>query len=107
MASSDCPNVLARQTEFTGTIEVSDSIRLEGTLRGEVRTQATLHIVPQADVEAKVQAAFVVIGGKFKGDVECDQRVDLLADCRATGRLHTKAITIEEGAVFDGTVAMS
>lgn len=107
VASEDCPNVLAKGTEFTGTIEVSDSIRLEGKFKGEVWTQATLHVVSDANVQAKVQAGYVVIGGRFKGDVNCEQRIDLLAECRATGSLVTRALTVEEGAVFDGDVAMT
>jgi cytoskeletal protein CcmA (bactofilin family) len=107
VASGDCPNVLAKDTEFSGTIEVTDSIRLEGKFKGEVWTQGTLHVVPEANVDAKIHAAYVVIGGTFKGDVECDRRVDLLADCRATGKLVTGALSVEEGAVFDGEVAMT
>ena len=107
VASADCPNVLARNTEFAGTIEVTDSIRLEGKFKGEVWTQGTLHVVPEANVQAKVQASFVVIGGKFKGNVNCEHRVDLLADCRATGSLSTSALTVEEGALFDGDVSMT
>ena len=107
VASGDCPNVLAKNTEFSGTIEVADSIRLEGKFKGEVWTQGTLHVVPDANVQAKVQAAYVVIGGRFKGDVRCEGRVDLLADCRATGTLATSALTVEEGALFDGDVSMT
>jgi cytoskeletal protein CcmA (bactofilin family) len=99
--------VLARNTEFSGTIEVTESIRLEGKFEGQVLTQGTLHVVPDAQVQARVQAAFVVIGGKFEGDVECEQRIDLLSECRATGTLVTRALTVEDGAVFDGQVAMT
>ncbi len=99
--------MLARDTEFSGTIEVTDSIRLEGKFKGEVWTQGTLHVVPEANVQAKVQAAFVVIGGRFKGEVDCQYRVDLQAQCRASGKLVTGALSVEEGALFDGEVAMT
>lgn len=105
--ASDCPNVLARNTEFTGTIEVTDSIRLEGKFQGEVTTKGTLHVVPQANVQARVEAAYVVIGGTFKGEVQCERRVDLLSDCRATGTIVTAGMTVEDGAIFDGNVVMT
>lgn len=105
--SNEWPNVLAKGTSFSGTIEVADSIRLEGTFDGEVHTEGTLFVVPEAHVEGTIQASIVVIGGNFKGDIVCERRVDLEAACRASGSLTTRALTVEEGALFDGDVIMT
>jgi cytoskeletal protein CcmA (bactofilin family) len=105
--TGEWPNVLAKGTSFSGTIEVTDSIRLEGKFDGEVRTEGTLYVVPNANVEGKIEASVVVIGGNFKGEVVCERRVDLEAECRATGRLTTRALTVQDGALFDGDIIMA
>jgi cytoskeletal protein CcmA (bactofilin family) len=72
-----------------------------------VRTRATLYVVPDAVVDAKVRAVFAIIGGNFKGEVQCEARVDLLSSCRAQGKVVTRGLTVQSGALFDGAVEMT
>ena len=103
----DCKNFLGPDGEFNGTLIVQDDVRLEGTFKGEIRTEGTVQVVSGAEVNAKVQADFAVVGGKFEGEVRAKRRVDLLATSRVQAKLMTTGFSVEPGASFDGQVEMN
>jgi cytoskeletal protein CcmA (bactofilin family) len=69
--------------------------------------KGTVHIADGAQVDARVQAAFVVVAGEFKGRLQCDEKVELLPRSRLTGEVITKILSVQEGATMDGQVQMS
>jgi cytoskeletal protein CcmA (bactofilin family) len=101
-----CQNFLAAGARFEGTLEVEDSIRLEGTFSGKIQTQGTLQITSGAQVRADIHAAYVVIAGSFEGQIDSEQRVDLLPPGRIQADLRTRRLVVEDGAQFDGKIEM-
>jgi cytoskeletal protein CcmA (bactofilin family) len=102
-----CENVLAAGATWQGTLTVDSSVRVDGKFSGEIQSHGTVHVADGAFVDAKINAAFVVVAGSFQGAILCEQRVDLLARGRVAGEVVTKALTIQEGAILDATVQMS
>jgi cytoskeletal protein CcmA (bactofilin family) len=102
-----CTNVVASGAKWKGSLKVDDSVRVDGTFSGEVDTKGTVHVSEGADIDAKIHAAFVVIAGNFRGEIRCDQRTELMPRGRVTGEIITKALSIHEGAILDGTVQMT
>lgn len=102
-----CTNVIASGAKWQGTLTVDDSVRVEGNFEGEIEAKGTVHVSAGARVDAKVRAAFVVVAGEFKGEIRCDQRVDLLPRSRVSGEVITKVLSVQEGATLDGRVQMS
>jgi cytoskeletal protein CcmA (bactofilin family) len=66
-----------------------------------------VHVSEGAQVEAKIRALFVVVSGNVRGEIRCEQRVDLLPRSRVNGQVITKVLSIHEGAILDGSVQMS
>ncbi|MGE0058616.1 MAG: polymer-forming cytoskeletal protein [Dehalococcoidia bacterium] len=102
-----CANVIAAGAKWQGTLNVDDSVRIEGQFSGEVRAKGTVHVSEGAQVDAKIRALFVVVSGNVRGEIRCEQRVDLLPRSRVNGQVITKVLSIHEGAVLDGSVQMS
>ncbi len=102
-----CTNVIAAGAKWQGTLTVDDSVRVEGVFAGEIQAKGTVHVADGAEVNAKVRAMFVVVSGNFRGEIRCDQRVDLLPRSRVNGEVITKILSVQEGAVLDGRVQMT
>ena len=100
-------SVISAGTTWQGTLKLDDSLRVEGHVAGEIEARHTVHVAETAHVEAQVRAAFVVIAGRFQGDVHCKERLELLPTSRIKGELTTKSLVIHEGAVLDGQIHMS
>ncbi len=102
-----CTNVVATGAKWKGTLRVDDSVRIDGTFSGEVDTKGTVHVSEGAEVDAKIHATFVVVAGNFKGEIRCDQRVEMMPRGKVTGEIATKTLSIHEGAMLDGSVQMT
>jgi cytoskeletal protein CcmA (bactofilin family) len=102
-----CANVIAAGAKWQGTLNVDDSVRIEGVFSGEVRAKGTVHVSEGAQVDAKIRALFVVVSGNVRGEIRCEQRVDLLPRSRVNGQVITKVLSVHEGAVLDGSVQMT
>ena len=102
-----CANVIATGSRWNGSMNIEDSVRIEGHVTGEVNAKGTIHIAEGAHVEAKVRAGYVVISGVFKGEVRCDERLELMPKSRVEGEMVTKVLNVHEGAVVDGSIQMA
>lgn len=102
-----CTNVIAAGARWQGTLTVEDSVRVDGNFSGEINAKGTVHVADGAQVDAKVRAAFVVVSGSFRGEIRCEQRVDLLPRSRVNGEVITKVLSVQEGAIVDGRVQMT
>lgn len=102
-----CTNVIAAGAKWQGTLNVDDSVRIEGNFSGEVRAKGTVHVAEGAQVDAKIRALFVVVSGNLRGEIRCEQRVELLPRSRVNGEVITKVLSVHEGAILDGRVQMT
>lgn len=106
-ASDQCTNVVAAGARWKGSLKVEDSVRIDGIFSGDVETKGTIHISEGAEVDAKLQAAFVVVAGSFRGEIKAEQKTELLPTSKVTGEVITRALSVHEGATVDGTIQMS
>lgn len=102
-----CTNVIAPGARWKGTLKVDDSVRVDGNFSGEIDSKGTVQISEGAEVDAKVHAAFVVVSGSMKGEIRCDQRLELMPRSRVNGEVITKVLSVHEGATLDGNVQMT
>jgi cytoskeletal protein CcmA (bactofilin family) len=102
-----CVNVIAAGSRWKGSLNIADSVRIDGQLSGDVEAQGTIHISEGAQVDAKIRAAYVVICGSFQGEVRCSERLELLPKSKVQGEIVAKVLNVHEGAIVDGSVRMS
>ncbi|HEY7268589.1 MAG TPA: polymer-forming cytoskeletal protein [Dehalococcoidia bacterium] len=106
-APEKCANVIAVGAKWKGSLNVADSVRIDGQVSGDIEAKGTIHISEGAEVDAKIKAAYIVICGSFKGQVRCLERLELLPKSKVQGEIVTKLLNVHEGATVDGSISMS
>ncbi len=91
---------------FKGTITYNGTVRIDGTLDGEIHTDGILLVGEEAVITAKVAAGTIVCKGKITGDIHARDKMKLRAPAIINGGVTTPMLSIEEGVLFNGTLEM-
>jgi len=94
---------LARGFEFKGTLTFEGTVRIDGTVSGEIRSNGTIILGEHAVIEGDVSAGTVVSGGKINGNVLATEKVHLLSTAALQGDVVAPLVQLDEGVRFHGT----
>jgi len=97
---------LGSDAEVSGRLSFATATRIEGKLKGEVRSSDLLVIGPSAVVQATVRADRLVILGEVHGEVQGATRVQICSGGKLYGDVETRGLVIEEGALLEGKCKM-
>lgn len=97
---------IGKDVEFKGIITYSGTVRVDGSLDGEIHTEGGLLVGPEAVLKAKVTAGTVVCHGTIHGDIQAKDQIVLCAPAVVQGSLTTPVLSMEEGVLFNGTLEM-
>jgi cytoskeletal protein CcmA (bactofilin family) len=100
-------SLLGKGAEMTGEIAFTNGLRVEGVIKGKVRSEATLVIGPGGLVDAEVSVRRISINGEFHGVIHAADRVEIHKDGKVVGDIFSPCLIIEAGAIFDGRCNMS
>jgi cytoskeletal protein CcmA (bactofilin family) len=93
---------------ITGEITSQEDVTIHGTVKGEIRMQeGALLVAPKGTVDAEVHGARVTIHGTLAGHVAAGDRLELTPSANVTGTLTARAIVLQDGATFNGTIDMA
>jgi cytoskeletal protein CcmA (bactofilin family) len=93
-------------TSFNGTLRFDSSLRIEGKFRGKILSKGHLIIGENAKINANIKADSIVIAGEVKGDVEANDRLEMLPSGKLYGNIKTKKLKMADGVVFEGSCQM-
>jgi len=94
-------------SEFEGKLSFKDTVRIDGTFRGEITSENTLIVGESGEIEATIKSMAVVISGSVVGDIIASKKIVLHKTARVQGDLQTPTIVVEEGAQFNGNLSMN
>jgi cytoskeletal protein CcmA (bactofilin family) len=97
---------LGSDAEVSGKLSFATATRIEGKLKGEIRSSDLLVIGPAAVVQATVRADRLVVLGEIHGEVQGATRVQICAGGKLYGDVETRGLVIEEGGVLEGRCKM-
>lgn len=97
---------IGQGVKFQGVLAHDGTIRIDGELDGEVRTQGCLIIGDGAVVTANVTAGTLLCKGKIKGEVVVAARAEFQPPAVLAGSVTAPILTIEEGVRLNGNVKM-
>ena len=97
--------IVGRGTLFEGVMKVDNSVRIDGTFKGELSCSGTLTIGQSGEAHAQLDGREVYINGVVHGNVRGD-KVRLDSQARVVGDINSNALSISEGAVFQGNCSM-
>ena len=85
-AADEIISLLGKGAELTGEISFTNGLRVEGTIKGKVRSEATLEIGPGGIVDAEVNIRKISINGEFRGVIHASDRVEIRKNGKVFGR---------------------
>jgi cytoskeletal protein CcmA (bactofilin family) len=104
--AQDVESLVSERTSFEGTLKCEGSVRVLGTVQGEVQSKGTIIVEERAHVTARLTATNVTIAGHVDGQVYCEGRVEIRPTGRVTGEISAGALVVHEGAFFEGSSRM-
>jgi cytoskeletal protein CcmA (bactofilin family) len=102
----DIESTIGEHTTVDGSFKSENSIRVRGTVQGEIESRRSIYVDEQANVTAKVTAAAVTVAGQINGQIYCAGRVELRPSGRIIGEIHAGTLIMHEGAFFEGQLKM-
>jgi cytoskeletal protein CcmA (bactofilin family) len=60
-----------------------------------------------ARFNGSIDASFARIAGSFEGDIRCSEQTELLPGSKVKGEIVTRRLSVQDGAVFDGSIKMA
>lgn len=94
-------------TVLTGETSFHSMLRVDGQLTGKVNSEDGMLIVgTTGQVDADVNVASAVISGTVNGDITVSEKLELGRSARVVGNITTPRLTVEDGAVLEGSCSM-
>jgi len=93
---------LGEDTEFSGTLNFGNSLRIEGKFQGDLTSPGHLIVGGPGQVRAEVNVGSLTVEGKLTGNIKAKDLVDLRKSAEVFGDINASKIKIEEGVVFVG-----
>jgi cytoskeletal protein CcmA (bactofilin family) len=99
-------SIVSVGTTVRGDIDTTGTVKVEGTVDGNVRAKQQVLVARGGVVRGDVGAAEAVIGGTVHGAIHCLDRVEIQTGASVHGDLTTKRILVAEGATVNGLIRM-
>jgi len=103
---NDFPTILGPDASFKGEMSFEKGLRLQGKFEGKITTPGRLHVAREARMSADVEGGAIVVEGDVRGNLVAQDRIELKQTARYEGDLRATKLTVDEGAVFSGHVAV-
>jgi cytoskeletal protein CcmA (bactofilin family) len=104
---TDTRNVttIGKAVKVVGQIITKEDLDIDGDVEGTIESKANrITIGLSGRVQANISACNVVILGQVQGNVAASDKVDIRKNARLVGDITTSRISIEDGAVFKGSI---
>ena len=98
---------LGNGVEYTGRLEFTGTVRVDGRFQGEIVSDGTLVLGRDAVVEGDIRVARLSSNGVIRGQVTATKMAVLMKSSTLEGRLRAPSLVVEEGAVIEGGVEMA
>lgn len=106
-AADEIVSLLGKGAELTGEITFTNGLRVNGSIKGKVKSDAILDVGPEGKVDAEVNIRKITVRGEFRGIIHAQDRVVIHKDGKVFGDIFAPCLIIEAGAIFEGRCNMS
>ena len=99
---SHAPTIIGAGMTIKGEIKGEGAVVMLGSFEGEIALEGTLHVGPDARVDANITATAIVVAGTVRGNLSANMRVEILATGSLTGSVRSGSFTAADGAIVKG-----
>lgn len=100
-------SIIGEGVEMVTDLSFSKGLRVDGVVKGKIRSEALLVIGPKGRIEADINIRKILISGELHGTIHASDRVEILKGGKLYGDVFTPCLIIEAGAHFDGKCNMN
>lgn len=104
--AEEIETIIGKQTQVKGNITAGSSIRIDGTLDGDLTASGDVIIGANGVVTGAIKARTVTVAGTVNGNLDVADRLELLPTAKINGDIAASVLVVGEGAVFKGNCAM-
>ncbi|MGD8325484.1 MAG: polymer-forming cytoskeletal protein [Sphingomonadales bacterium] len=104
-AQSAAPSIIGANVRIKGDVSTAGEIQLDGVVKGDV-SAASITMGEQGVLEGTIVAEKIIIRGQVKGSIR-GRSVVMERTARVTGDVYHSTLSIEAGAVIEGTFSHS
>lgn len=98
--------LLDRGCSFRGKLTFDGSVQINGDFEGEIFSDGTLIVGPEARVNAKISVSTLVVYGQVQGEIDAKTRIEMHTPAKVRANLSTPRLSMEEGVLFLGQCHM-
>lgn len=99
-------NIIGAGTSIEGDVVSGGDIRIDGSLKGTVKTRGKLVVGPSGHVEGEVACQNADVSGNIRGKVNVTELLSLKSTAKLNGEISAGKLAIEPGADFSGSCSM-
>lgn len=100
-------NIIGSGTSIEGDVISSGDIRIDGNLKGTLRTRGKLVVGPTGTVDGEVSCQNADVSGNVRGKLNVTELLSLKSSAKINGEIVTGKLAIEPGADFSGSCSMA
>lgn len=106
-SSSQMETIIGSETTLIGTISSNGALRIDGKLEGSIVESAAVIIGENGEIQGDIVSHSVIVGGKVTGNISATASIEIMPNAQIRGDIKTAALTISEGATFEGNCTMT
>lgn len=99
-------NLISRGTLINGDLQCESDVRIEGEVKGTVRSRSKVIVGPEGYVEGDVECVHAEVLGHVKGSLKVQDHLYLRANARMEGDVLTTHLEMEPSVKFNGKCTM-
>jgi cytoskeletal protein CcmA (bactofilin family) len=92
--------------ELEGQLTARGDLRIEGRVKGSIRTQGEVVVAREGVVDGDIEAAEIHVGGRVSGTVIATGAARFMEGCRVDAEVRAPVVSIEEGGTVNGRLVM-
>lgn len=99
-------NIIGKDTSFVGDISSHGDFRIDGTVKGTIKTKGRVVIGRDGKVDGTIECTNADVEGKFSGNLSVDELLSLKATASISGEVILDKLSVEPGANFNASCNM-
>lgn len=98
--------LIGKGARLEGNLISAASLKIEGSVKGQITAEGDVIVAPEADVAADIRATNVTVAGKYSGNITAKGNLELESSARVEGNVSCASLIVNRGAVFSGESVM-
>ncbi|MEA1961550.1 MAG: polymer-forming cytoskeletal protein [Bacillota bacterium] len=98
---------IAEGVEIQGKMHSNGSLRIDGTVDGEIDVKGELFVGNTGKIKGEVKVDNVTMAGKLEGNLAATGKIEITSTGQVFGDIRCSVITIDEGGILEGTSSMA